>query len=291
MECSSNFPINVKLSNQKGNCKIKCDLQCDYYNSKCIATNKKNYISLSYDENKIPPILFNNVSFYVKEVRIYSPSLHKYENVTADGEIVIIHKGFEKNLAICIPIRKEDTDKGLLNEIVSQCGSVIINENETSNLKLSDYNLSHFVPLNRPIMHYLSRVPFDCGVLYDTIVFGNRQDYIPIGNIHLEILNKLISSQKIYKVNENTLYFVNESGAKKKVGNKYSVCYYEKDLPANILSEYEKYKKEQPVEGFMNMNNILIDDNSIHMGYLLLIILASYGIFLYITEVMKLKNK
>jgi len=287
MKCEATFPINIKASNQVGGCKVKCDLQCDYYNSSCVATNKQSYLSLSYDERAIPPITFNGTSLYVQEVRIYSPSLHKFESVTADGEICIIHKGFEKNLVVCIPIRKDDNHNSVLNEIVEQSSAVITNDNEVSRLDLSDYNLSNFVSLNTPFVHYQSKVPFDCGSLYDTIVLGNRNDYTPIGTVQFEILQKLIKPESSYVINEAMTYFVSERGAIEKTGNKYSICYFKKDLPSDIVSKYEQQKKE----GFVNMNQLLIDDNSMHLGYLMLIILASYGIYLYINEVMRIKKR
>lgn len=287
MKCEATFPINIRASNQLGGCKVKCDLQCDYYNSGCVAKNKQSYISLSYDERAIPPVTFNGTSLYVNEVRIYSPSLHKFESVTADGEICIIHKGFEKNLVICIPVRKNDDHKSILNEIVGQSSAVIANDNEVSRLNLSDYNLSNFVSLNTPFIHYQSKVPFDCGALYDTIVLGNRTDYVAIGGVQLAILQKLVKPDTTYKINETMTYFVSERGAIERTGNKYSICYFKKDLPSDIVSKYEQQKKE----GFVNMDNILIDDNSIHLGYLALFILASYGVYLYVNEVMFIKKR
>lgn len=287
MKCEATFPINIRASNQLGGCKVKCDLQCDYYNSGCVAKNKQSYISLSYDERAIPPVTFNGTSLYVNEVRIYSPSLHKFESVTADGEICIIHKGFEKNLVICIPVRKNDDHKSILNEIVGQSSAVIANDNEVSRLNLSDYNLSNFVSLNTPFIHYQSKVPFDCGALYDTIVLGNRTDYVAIGGVQLAILQKLVKPDTTYKINETMTYFVSERGAIERTGNKYSICYFKKDLPSDIVSKYEQQKKE----GFVNMDNILIDDNSMHLGYLALFILASYGIYLYVNEVMFIKKR
>lgn len=286
MKCEATFPINVKSSNQLGSCKVKCDLQCDYYNSVCVATNKETYISLSYEERAVPPVTFNGTSLYINEVRIYSPSLHKFENVTTDGEICIIHKGFQKNLVICIPIRKNGSDENLLNEIVEQSSTVIPNNNETSDLNLSDYNLSNFVPLNTPFIHYQCKVPFDCGPMYDVVVFGNRTDYVPIGDTHLEILQKLIRPEESYTPNDSMTYFVNEKGTVAKTGNKYSICYFKKDLPSSIVSKYDEHKKE----GFVNMDSIIIDDNSMHLGYILLFILASYGMYLYISEVMHVKK-
>ena len=42
-------PIDISLSNITGNCQLKCSYNFNYNNSSCIATNRGDYIKLSYD--------------------------------------------------------------------------------------------------------------------------------------------------------------------------------------------------------------------------------------------------
>ena len=44
----------------------------------------------------------------VHEIRIYTPSLHTYDGVRAEAEMIIVHSGFGKNLLVCIPMKSSD---------------------------------------------------------------------------------------------------------------------------------------------------------------------------------------
>ena len=210
MNCENlSFPMNIKQSNKNGSCKMKCNLEVDYHTSKCVASNKGTYLSLSYDIIAVPPVKFNDVSVDVHEVRIYAPSLHRYHSSKEKGEMVILHKGNDMNLAICIPIKIDEDNESLLNEIVEKCASFLPNEDETSELNLSDYTLARFVPMNSPFVHYTGKIPFDCNVQYNVAVFGNRKQYISITSDNLKTLQTLIDSQD-YDVKQDITYFVNE---------------------------------------------------------------------------------
>ena len=49
---------------------------------------------------------------------------------------------------------------------------------EKTSLSLTDYNLTHFVPFDSPFLHYTCNIPFDCSVVYNACVFGNKKQLV-----------------------------------------------------------------------------------------------------------------
>ncbi len=286
MSCNPTFPINISSNNSKGRCNNTCKLECNYHNSSCTAVNKDSYISLSYDTIKSPPIKFNDISLDVKEIRIYSPSLHTYNGVYESGELIIIHKNYDTNLVICIPIKKnEDNLNEQLNDIIDKSSKVIANPNEIALLNVVDYNLNNFVPLNAPYFFYTCNVPFDCDAVYNAIVFGNFQHYIPISNEKLEILRQLITEES-YNINTNDpVCFINADGIQKNMGNSYIRCYHKDNMPDEMNKAYSS------IEGFSNIESIVEESNTISFFTILLTLLGSYGLFLFMSNFNTNKKK
>jgi len=296
MECVPSFPMNIKATNQKGNCNIKCKLECNYHNSVCNVTNKDTYLSLSYDTVPVPPVKFNDVDLDVKEIRIYSPSLHQYEGNEEDAEMVILHKGNGEHMAVCVPIKiNDDSSDNIINEIINKCSTLIPNEDETTTLTLTDYNLTHFVPMDSPFLHYACSIPFDCAVTYQACVFGNKQQYIPITSSNLFALKSIIREHGMTTY-PDIPYFTNPTGITKKLSNTYVRCYKKDALPED-LKEIHALKKgsipsmeEEVTEGFINMNQIIDDKRSIHIGTLIVGFLSIIGGFYFLKQTMSKKR-
>lgn len=292
MSCDNyNFPINIKTSNKSGGCSNNCKFECDYHNSTCVANNKGTYLSLSYDKINKPPVKYNDISLDVNEIRIYSPSLHKYEGIEQDGEMVIIHKGNDTNLAVCVPIKINNNDNNaIFNELLEECIRYVPDENNSSTLNLSDYNLNNFIPINSPFISYSSKLPFDCNVYYNVIVFGNKTQYISVSTENLDALRKTIS-QETYNIDNTMKYFVNSTGAVKNKTNTFIRCYSTNEIPTELPNPDNDNTKTGDVEGFQILNTIIEDKNSIHIGYLIGGGLLLYGTYLYIKQVLKKAKK
>ena len=117
MTCSQpKMPIDINMNNFKGECK-NCEFTYNYQDSTCTAKNKGDVIELSYDVLTRPSAYFNKISLDVEKVLLYSPSLHKYEGVHEDGELIIYHKGINTKLMACIPINTIRTIKVLLMSV------------------------------------------------------------------------------------------------------------------------------------------------------------------------------
>jgi len=106
MSCSnSTSPINIIRTQSSGTCDLKCNYRFKYNDSTTIIKNKGNYLSFSYDKPNVDQVLYNSNSYYVEELRIYTPSLHKYEGTNSDAELIIIHRSDSAGkLLVCIPI-------------------------------------------------------------------------------------------------------------------------------------------------------------------------------------------
>ena len=105
-------PINI--TNQNVNeCQSSCNYSPKYDNTTFKYTNYGDYIGIKLDNNN-NAIQFNNASYKVQEIRIYSGSLHTYFNKSEQGEMLIIHTNnniaANSNLLIVsIPITTSNT--------------------------------------------------------------------------------------------------------------------------------------------------------------------------------------
>ena len=88
-------PVNIDKNEVVGPCDLKCKYNYTYGIYSPNITNNGNYISLNYS-GQSNPVTFNDLKYEVQEIRIYRPSLHKYQGSTVDGEILIIHGGLWK---------------------------------------------------------------------------------------------------------------------------------------------------------------------------------------------------
>ena len=105
MSCpNSNSPIDINIRSISGNCDLKCAYNFKYPISSCNATNRGDYLSLSYDAFSNPPATYNTKPYNVTEIRIYIPSLHSFVGKKTAGEIVIIHNSTSggNSLLVCV---------------------------------------------------------------------------------------------------------------------------------------------------------------------------------------------
>jgi len=166
-----NAPINInKRSADK--CSLKCLLLYKYGNSSCTVKNATDQLVISYDGES--DVLFNSMSYNPVEVRIFKPSIHKFEGSYAEAEIVIVHKGNNGGLFVCIPVNTSSTTtastgSNLIQDIVSKSPA----QNESTSLNLSDFNLNYIVPKSS-YFSYTGTRPYgecDAETLYNYVVF------------------------------------------------------------------------------------------------------------------------
>ena len=217
MSCpNATAPINISLADVSGKCDLKCDYKFTYTTSSCVATNRGNYISLSYDNQTTSPVLYNSVGYNVQELRIYTPSLHSYSGTKTDAELIVIHNSPTglKPLLVCIPIRLSNATsissnffKTLINTMASNAPS----DGESTSVNFDNYSLNNLVP-RKPYFSYSATEPYQpCSTAVDYIVFGPALSSLDINSETLKIMKKIIKENE-YDVKKGPLLFYNGKG-------------------------------------------------------------------------------
>lgn len=182
-------PMNISPQNVVGTCNYKCAMSFDYPVSSCTATNSGNYVTLSYS-NSTAPVMFNKKKFTLAESVIYSPSLHSYNNMRADAEIIILLTPAEGGniLYICIPISTNGTSNNasnILSQIIQSVANGAPSQGGSVSQGINDFTLNDFIPM-KEFYNYTS----DDAQL-EFVAFG-LQNAIYISQSNLTSLQKLI---------------------------------------------------------------------------------------------------
>lgn len=217
MSCpNATAPIDISMSNITGNCDLKCSYTFHYNSSSCVATNRGDYISVSYDKSSSPPVLYNATNYDVQEIRLYTPSLHSYNGTKTDGELIISHTSNTgaSPLLVCIPIKSNNTssDSALMfKTLIDTVASNAPSDGETTTVNIPDFNLDYIVP-KKAFFSYSATEPYQpCSENVDYIVYGPLQASLDMMPDTLTTLQTIVSSNP-YDVKTGPNLFYNESG-------------------------------------------------------------------------------
>jgi hypothetical protein len=158
---SNDTIMNIQLKKVTGKCDEKCLFKYNYNTSStCIATNKKDMFTLSYDKYSKSPVVFNNSEYNVVSISLYFHSVHYFNGSYSDGEIVILHKcdSNRKFFAVCLPLSNQSgSPSNLLNNILNRIATLHIRSGYSSDLKLDvEYNLNNIVKYE-PFYYYYDK--------------------------------------------------------------------------------------------------------------------------------------
>lgn len=216
-------PIDISLSNITGNCQLKCSYNFNYNNSSCIATNRGDYIKLSYDKSSSPPVSYNAIGYDVEEIRIYTPSLHSYSDIKTEGELVIVHSSNTGAvpLLVCIPIKANNianVSSLFLKTVIDTVADSAPSDGESTTVNILKYNLTALVP-KKPFFSYSATEPYQpCGSSVDYIVFAPLDASLDIMQETLTKLQSMIQSHA-YDIKSGPNLFFNEKGPGTASGN------------------------------------------------------------------------
>lgn len=217
MSCpNATAPIDINISKITGNCALKCSYSFHYSNSACIATNRDEYISISYDKSSSPPVLYNATGYDVQEIRLYIPSLHSYNDIKTDGELIIIHTsnmGYNP-LLVCIPIKSNNSSsfsavffKTLIDTVASNAPA----DGETTIVNVPKFNLDFLVP-KKPFFSYSATEPYQpCSENVEYIVFAPLQASLDMMPESLTKLESIIKGNS-YNIKKGPNLFYNDKG-------------------------------------------------------------------------------
>ena len=217
MSCpDATAPIDINRAAVVGKCDLKCEFSFQYNDSSCIATNRGDYISLSYETSSPPPVTYNSSAYNVKEVRIYSPSLHSFNGTKSDGEMIIVHNTTSGAipLLVCVPIKISNSatiGSKNLSTIINTVATNAPAETEQTTVNISRFNLNAFVP-RKPFFSYSASEPYQpCS--------SNKNEYIVFSSENaIEVTEKVMTSlhhvitENVYDIKTGPGLFFNEKG-------------------------------------------------------------------------------
>lgn len=217
MSCpNSTAPIDISISTIIGNCDLKCSYGFHYNNSSCIATNRGDYISMSYDKSSSPPVVYNSLGYDVQEIRLYIPSLHSYDGVKEDGELIIVHTSNTgaRPLLVCIPIKSNNTNSVsalLFKTLIDTVSSGAPADGESTTVNIPKFNLEYLVP-KKPFFSYSATEPYQpCSSDVEYIVFSPLQSSLDMMSETLTKLQSIITSNP-YDIKSGPNLFFNDKG-------------------------------------------------------------------------------
>ena len=224
MSCSNaTAPIDISKDNVLGKCDLKCEFSYHYNDSSCVATNRGEYISLAYDTSSSPPVTYNSSSYDVKEIRIYSPSLHSFNGTKADGEFIIIHNTYAgaNPLLVCIPIKSSNTGEPsskYLSTIIKTVATNAPTTDEQTTVTISNFNLNAFVP-KKPFFSYTGTEPYQpCNEGKNEYIVFATESAIGLSDIILSALKKVIT-ENAYDIKPSPGLFFNQKGPSSNVSS------------------------------------------------------------------------
>lgn len=272
-------PMNITKDKIQGPCTLLCDFNHKYGVYSPTVTNKGSYLSLNYSNpNTKPPVLYNDKNYNVSEVRIYQPSLHKFNDVNAVGEILIIQGGSGKNLITCIPISEGGkTDKGSeqLTSLLEEGSLRIGNNGESMTYSGGNFSLDNFIPNRVPYFAYTGTLPYSpCNGTYSYVVF-DLENALNIPNKMVSKLQKIIEKTTVSSTIGNNYLFFNKDGANSRTKNRDQI--YIDCQPVN--EDGELLVNESSSSSSDSSNNESIDwDKFKPFLYILLAIIIAIGI-------------
>ena len=193
MSCTA--PINI-FKKTAGRCSLKCLLWYNYTSSTCTVKTNTDHLSIIYDG--VSDVVFNSVKYTPKEIRLYRPSLHTFDGVHADAELLVSHTSSSGGLMISLPITgNSDANASTASVLLSE---IIKNAPETDNsitINLQDFNLNYIIPKSS-YFSYVGTEPYDgctSSTMYNYVVFPKQSIYV--NNATLDELANVINASEI----------------------------------------------------------------------------------------------
>lgn len=206
---SNNSSINISPKNISGKCDLKCSYQFKYPITNLTAKNNEVMITLTYENNSNPAVVFNENKYNVSNIYIYSPSLHYFNDNKTIGEIMIEHYPISggENLYVSIPlIQSSDVNSAssLISNIIVSIARSAPAKNDTVNLNIQDFTLQNIVPKS-PFYNYTGT-----GNMPGQFVVFGLNNAIPISKSTSQILQKIIKPYDLILSGGNL--FLNSKG-------------------------------------------------------------------------------
>lgn len=149
--------INVQTSDTMQDCVGKCSYQHDYRESNSLAiSNDQFFASAKYSPGS--KAYFNGIEYAVTDLRLYAPSIHKFDGKKADAELVVLHVAREGSgtFNVGVPIVKQSSSSfatDLLAALVDAIRNKAPSQGAQATTIISNFNVADLVP-NTPYYSY-----------------------------------------------------------------------------------------------------------------------------------------
>ena len=287
MSCiDATSPIDIDMTKIAGKCDLKCSYNFRYNNSSCVATNRSDYISLTYDTSSVPPVKYNSGNYSVSEIRIYTPSLHSFSGQKTDAEFVIVHTPISGGnpLLVCVPIKQNNSNSScssILTTIINTMSSNAPVDGETTSVNIDNFNLNSIIP-KKPFFSYTGTQPYQpCSGNNDFIVYS-LNNACDISEDTLAKMSTFINTNP-YDVKTGPSLFYNSTGP-------------------NTLNDDQIYIDCQPVGSSEDTDTLIYDNssspswnfksftNSIFFSILIVLLLLGF-VYMIITIILKMISR
>ena len=192
MACSAPIDIPTKKTVNTIAGTFNCVYDANMISGESVSLSKDlSHLSVKCSSNNNSKVSFYSAGTYTpSEIRIYKPSLHTYNGVPADAELLIMHASNSKvesdGLIVSVPITMGGNKRSGLNAIIASAntlsaGTLALNSSAPIS---SAVDANEFIP-SKPFYVYNGTLPYEsCGGNYYYAVFSEPISIAtPINNV------------------------------------------------------------------------------------------------------------
>ena len=148
-------PLNIVQNLQTDQiCKLKCAYQFTYPQTTLQINNGGSYLLMTPDIVTTPPVMYNGANYSVLYSVLVQPSVHQYNGIKADAELIIWHmpsSGSGNALYVCMPIKASSTSSAasvsFFDMILSTVSQTAASPGQRTIFNNSTFTFGKFVPM------------------------------------------------------------------------------------------------------------------------------------------------
>lgn len=279
---SCSAPINIS-GNSDGPCELKCTYQIGYSKTTLIGRNAEEYLLFTPGIQQTAPVTYNSENYSVKEMRVYSPSLHTFGGKPAQAEIQIEHTSntSSNTLMVCIPVETKGSTNTNFDELVLHIATYAPSLGTAGEISLPTLSFANFVPM-KPYYSYTGTSQFSCWKSnYDYIVYP-IEDALSMTSDTFKSLKKITMKKDITIKKPINGFYYNESGTGTKTGAEEDIYIECKPTGANGEDIMVDTKTSTSSSSSFDLSSFFDGDNFqkvIHIILGIFIIIVFYSLF------------
>jgi carbonic anhydrase len=218
--CKPTAPININMTPTPPSCNLVCSYNYNYNDSTCTITNKGTNLELSYElknsgtESQV--LLKGTDKYNTHNIEIYQPSIHTYNGIKADIELLIYHHGPKdpnnnnkpKILVVSIPYVASSSKSPASKQGGMILENIILEyaKNRTPDKymvqNVTSYNMNNFVPDSQYYYYVGTSLDAECTPGVNYIVFDMINNGQTIGKSAVDKLKNIIkNTSQVYSNN------------------------------------------------------------------------------------------